>query len=382
MRGLRARFRVEGMRVERLLEMARGQGLPLYKIERRGADAVACECREDDFPAVRALAEERGYKVLPLPPRGLKRAQVALLARPGLLAGVLAFALVVTVAMRFVWRVEIEGAGKYAAETRVFLEERGVTVGALARRLSAAELQSALEWRLPGVAYVRVTLEGAVLRIAMFEGTEGSAPETAGAPGDVVAARDGVLHSLSVLAGTAQKKPGDIVRAGDVLILGQERGAGGEPVAVKARGEALARVWVRTSVRLPAYETLSAPTGRESERFLFITPWRTFASAPEPEYLAYDRELTALPLPGAWLPVQIARETRREVALSYAMRDPEACAREATEAAARRLHEKTAGYQMVDKWTDYSMIDRGFIEATATGEMLVDIARYAPYPSI
>ena len=64
-------------------------------------------------------------------------------------------------------------------------------------------------------------------------------PETAVLTGhaDVVAAEDGVIKRLTAFAGTPAVKEGDFVRAGQVLIEGQEMGK-----AVKARGEAAARV--------------------------------------------------------------------------------------------------------------------------------------------
>ena len=177
-------------------------------------------------------------------------------------------------------------------------------------------------------------------------------------------------------AGTPQAKPGDLVRAGQVLIRGEEKGAGGETRPVRARGEVMARVWISAAVRLPIKEYQSCPTGNQTERRLILTPFFSWALADEPAYLTADKRVATVPLGGAWLPVQLQREAFQEVYLEERERNLEDVKREGAKAALQRLDQLVIGEETVDKWLKFAMIERDTIEVEATAEVTRQIGRF------
>jgi hypothetical protein len=196
----------------------------------------------------------------------------------------------------------------------------------------------------------------------------------------VVAQRDGILVTLLPLAGTPVCKPGDMVRAGQVLISGWERGTGKEKIPVKARGIAMARGWVGAKVRIPLDEVHSEPTGRTYVSQAIQTPYFQVGTLETPEFLQYDRTVEQWPIGGVWWPVYLRRETFEEVALTVVPRDDAEVKAEAGLAALRSLSQKLgAGHEPVDKWVDYCMIEGRMLEATAIAEILADIALPKPW---
>ncbi len=180
---------------------------------------------------------------------------------------------------------------------------------------------------------------------------------------------------IATYAGTPQVRPGDLVRAGQVLIKGEERGDNGELRAVQARGEVMARVWVTAKARLPLTEYRSIPTGERTERRVIRTPFFDVSAEEEPAYLTADKSIEAMPLGGVFFPVQLLRVMYQEVSLEETERDLEDVKREGARAALQRLEQMVIHDETVDKWMKFSMIERDTIEVEAMAEVIRQIGR-------
>ncbi len=366
-----ARFSARGAGAEKLINAAYKRGVRLRLIRRQKDRSLTGYCRKSDAAALEAIAGETGFALEWRGGDAVFRAAAYLRFRPGLIVGAAILPLLVGFLMSFLWQVRVTNAAQYVGEVRLFLMENGVRPGRRLSELSAADLQAALEHRLPAVKWARVTLRGVVMTVDLTPGTN---RKDEAEDGDLVAAEGGLIVRVACFAGTPLVKPGEVVVPGQTLIQGRERGADGETVPVRARGEAIARVWTQARATVRLTETLSVETGREYERLLVETPFFSYAKAAPPDYLTSDvtRERTAL---GAFLPVYAVRETYRELALEYVPRDEAQCRREAAEIAEfLLLRALRADDEVVDKWVDYSMIGGGSITATATAETLRDVA--------
>ena len=315
-----------------------------------------------------------GYETSPAEPLGFLLLWQRLRRRAGLWTGVFLGTALLMWSLGYVWGIEVENAGPYAGEVRLFLEENGIKPGVRRTIVDLAALREGLEWRLPKVKWVRVEWAGVVLRLRLEEGTP--PPEQADpTPADVVAAEDGLLKRLTVYAGTPQARPGDLVKAGQVLIRGEERGKNGETVAVQARGEAVARSWITVRVRVPAVEYISSPTGRRQERRLIQTPAGRYCAEKEEDYLVCETDRRPVVLCGAWTPFLLTRETRTEVWLEKRDRDPDAVRAEGEEAALNALEKAAYPHEIVDKWFICGIVEGDAMIVTATAEIEKEIGR-------
>lgn len=373
---MQVRFRLEGLGAEKLLNAARQKGLTPVRAERGKNREIYLQCPKHTYPAFCELAREKGFAVGKAEPLGAYRLLLRLFSRRGLWVGAVLGMLLLVYAMGMLWQISIENAGPYEGEVRLFLKEMGVEIGMRRRDVDLAQLRERLEWRLPRVKWVQAEWQGVALRVRLETGTPPPEIQSAGAPGDVVAQEDGLLTRLTVYAGTPVAKAGDFVRAGEILIRGEEKGKAGEMIPVKARGEAIASSWVIARVQLPLDEMLSLPTGREKQARALATPFFSLATAGEPDFLTFDRETEILPLGGAWCPLWLERRRYIEVALEKSSREEEAVRQEGIKAALRMLYETQNPNEIVDKWVDFSMIEGDTIVVAVTAEISRDIGRY------
>ena len=373
-------FRMEGLSLERLLNLASEQNIMLQDLKRSGLKAVEGVCGEADYNRLFELAEQRGWKLTRLKHKRLSALLHWLKKRLAVAVGLVLCVGLATAALQLIWTIDILDAGPYESEIRLYMKEQDIHPFLWKRDVSLQDLVTSLEWRLPKVAWVQAYYRGAALVIRCVLGVPPPGVETDGGPGDVVAQRDGILVSLLPVAGTPMCKPGDLVRAGQVLISGWERGTGEVKIPVKARGTAMARGWVGAKVRIPLDEVRSEPTGRAAVGQVVQTPYFQVGELQTPEFLQSDRTVEIWPIGGAWWPVYLRRETFEEVALAAVPRNEADVKAEAGIAALRALSQKLgAGHEPVDKWVDYCMIEGRMLEATAIAEILADIALPKPW---
>ncbi len=370
------RFEISGLNLERFLNLMQKESIPLCSVSRRDGRTLLCECFSADLPQLKALAVEKGWRIANERAVGLSGKLHWLRRRPGVLAGLVIAVLMVCLSSQFIWRVEVTGAGAYRAEIETYLSQSGYRFGKPRNTVDARALEQALLYRYPELTWFQVRAVGMTLFVDVSPGVS-APPLLSNQPGDLTARRGGVVVSVRTFAGTAQVKPGDVVTAGQVLIQGSERTADGETVPVQARGIVLARCWEQHTVTLPVYDIQSEETGRETHFWRIHTPlWQQ--PIPGADYLAYNTYVTAMPLVGAFFPVQVQRVTQREVSMQYVPRDMHQVQNEAAQAALQELKNKHFGDEIIDKWVDYCMIEDGSLAATATVEWLMDIGGAPP----
>ena len=239
---LHHQFILTGLNLERFLNTLQKEEIALVSARRVDRRTLRCICRSTDLDRIAAIASDKGWRMEKAMPVGLGARIRRWLGRPGLLAGAVLAAVLLAVAMRFVWLIRIVDAGPYQADIAAYLSEEGIRPGMRKTETDATTLALLLQRRYPEVAWFRVYVTNVTLVVECTQGVPAPALPNA-QPCDLIAARDGVVQSVQVYGGTALVRPGDLVRKDQVLVRGEERGADGEMVPVAARGRVAARCW-------------------------------------------------------------------------------------------------------------------------------------------
>ena len=367
------RFTLTGLNLERFLNAAQKEGIALSSVQRMDGRTLNCRCHSADLPRLSALAQEKGWRMEQTAPCGLSAAFERTKRRPGIPLGILLALVTVFGLSRFIWQVDIHNAGPYRAEISAYLQECGYRPGTLRSSVHAKEIEQALTLRYPDLAWFHVYVTNVTLVVDVTSGV--SMPHLPSAEtGSVTAACDGIVDSIRVYAGTAQVKPGDAVRKGQVLIRGEERSSNGQLTSVQAEGVVMARCWYSCTVEIPLNEVHSSETGRENSQICLVTPRFSLPlQGTEPDFLAWNIYQSQLPLGGVFFPLAIQKTTFRETAMEYVPRNEQEVREEAAQAALKQLKTALFGDEIIDKWVDYCMIEGDTLAATATAERLMDI---------
>lgn len=271
-------MRVSGEWLERFLNLAISQGIYFWDVRRRDGQLTA-RMGVWAFHRIRPIARKSRCRV-----RITRRAGLPFLLRRAagrrlLLLSAAAMVLLLYISSSFIWVVEVRGL-KTLPEEKVFarLAGLGLRPGAYKGHLDPERLANALPLEMREIAWAGIHIEGTRAVVEVAEKTllpEQSRPE--GSPGDIVAARDGLITQILALAGEPLVRAGDTVRQGQVLIRGivnpwgegavPEKGAL-PPAPVRARGIVRARVWYDTYVEMPLVIKTAVRTGKVYSRRL------------------------------------------------------------------------------------------------------------------
>lgn len=375
MMALHRLIEAEGLNLERFIRQAAAQGVELRDMERAGGRRLTASVDVKSLPLLREMADKGGWRLKVGRLVGAGRQLSRLRARL-LLTAIAAVMLVLTwLGTQVMWHVQLVDAGAYTADIRQALLEMGIAAPMLRIQVDTAKIRDALEWRYPRIAWIECGWRGMAVVIRVVEGGVAEDVENGG-PCDVVAVRDGVVHSIVTRAGTPVVKAGEVVRAGQVLIRGEERTSGGEVRQVAARGTVMARVWEQTAVQTSLRQTETIYTGNTYVASTVVSPWFSLWQAEASGYEHADVSVKTTPLGGLFIPLWIQTETHYEADFRSVLNDYRSVLEKNNRAALLKLQEIAGGKEsLVDNWVNWSIIEDEILLSVATGEMLVDIAQ-------
>ena len=374
------RLRVEGAYPERLLQRCLTQGARFARVRRSGPRTLILDTDAHSAEIVLALCKRYGLNHRVLRHGGLSALLQKIRSRWTLALGLILCTALCWSFLSRIWRIDVRFTGSVPgseAALRRCIAEQGVRPGMAASAVDAERLQKCLLAEAGDYSFIGVRVQG--VRLLVEASPEVPAPEVyeISRARDLVAARDGVVESVTVHSGEASVKAGETVRMGQTLIRGEEDRSKEETNPVAALGEVIARCWYEGSAQAPLEKRIVTPTGRsETECRLALLGF----SAPITECEGYASETLdeeILPVVGLFLPLEVVRTTHSEVEERRENVDEAALEATLTALARAELQAKLTAdgidYELAAVWEDVSRSD-GMLRVRAVYEIFTDIA--------
>ena len=137
--------------------------------------------------------------------------------------GLIASLMIIILSSSIVWDVRIEGNERLTdAAIKRELEECGFSVGTSWIRADKSEIEARVLSDSADIGWININRRGTVAYVKVIEKEIIDAPKEDAELGysNIVATADCIIEEITVTKGQAAVKVGDVVRAGDVLILG------------------------------------------------------------------------------------------------------------------------------------------------------------------
>jgi len=350
---------VEGLMLERLIDRAVLEGARFSKVRRTGRRQLTIETDSRGAAAIKALAERYRLDCKIISLGGISAGMAWLKRRATVAAAFITAAALCALFFSHIWTIEIDliRGDSLPPGTESVLADSGILKGAYAGAADTA-LAAVRLMALEGCAHASVTRRG--VRVVVEIACEEPQPElySIESSGDLVAVRDGIVASVNVKSGTAMVKPGDTVRKGQVLIAGYERLSKESFREVGALGSVTARCWAEGEAESAVTAFEKRYTGRESTSASVACPWLDVPLTHGESYEFSDIRQERLNIGGLFIPLYIETVTRREYVLTPVRPDMDALkALLQAESEKNALQKVPESAEIIDKWTDFSMIE-------------------------
>ena len=259
-------FAGEGGFPERFINLCVKAHIPLWDLS-RADEQLTGKTTIRGYKHIRPIVHLSGVRVHITGKRGLPFWSARHRRRAGLIAGLLAAAVVIACLSVRIWTVSVTGNAEIPAETILAAaEELGVRVGAKRSDLDTAALAEALLDNVDGLSWAAVNIDNCRAVIEVRESTPAPEILDTQTPSNIIAGADGVLTKIEVYSGTAAAEPGSGVVQGDLLISGVVENADGSQTLHGAQGNVYAEVTENMSFSCPdaPFLRLSASATRYS----------------------------------------------------------------------------------------------------------------------
>ncbi len=204
-----------------MLTAVNRSGIAVYDVIYKSELCVCVRILRRDYRALQTLLERRGEAVKIQKREGLFWSLSSLRGRPVLLFGTVFILLLSLYLPTRILFVEVEG-NESVATTLILdkAEQCGIRFGASRIRVRSERMKNALLDAIPQLQWAGINTYGCVAVISVQERSTVTKQTQPHAVSSVVAARDGIIQSITVLQGNVLCRVGEAVKKGQTLVSG------------------------------------------------------------------------------------------------------------------------------------------------------------------
>lgn len=235
-------IRIEGLSLERLLNLALSKDIYLWDVKRLNYFQVEANVSIPGLNDIELLVTKLGLKLTILDIKGLPYLYEKIKRRKMFAFGFIFFIILMVFLSSFIFKIEINGLEQTPNDKIIeLLEKENIRLYTFKRKISTEDLELRILDKFDYFSFIEVRIKGTKLIIDLKE--EPIPPERIDKsyPSNIVARKKGVIEKIIVRNGSQVAKVGQIVRENQVLISGLIENENTEMFLVHSDGEVIAR---------------------------------------------------------------------------------------------------------------------------------------------
>ena len=313
---------VEGVFLERFINICRSKNIILWNIERKKSTIMHANISIADFRKIRRIAYKTKSIVKIREKKGLPFIFYRYKKRKIFLFCLLIMVLALIIFSQFLWNVElvIKDSEKLenvdGTEILQNLEDAGLKTGKLKKNINIANVVNSVRLKRNDIAWMGINLEGTNAIVEVVFSTEKPDIVNNNEYCNIVEDREGSIYKISAQNGTPQVKNGDLVRKGDVLIAGWIEGKFTGKELVHSRGDIKAKVWYSLKEKQDYTQLVKIETGAIEEKYAIkinnvqINLYKNKTSFEKSDQTVESKKLELFS--NFYLPLEIIKITNKE----------------------------------------------------------------------
>lgn len=259
---------VEGLKIERFINMAISNGIYIWDIKKRSYTSISAKIGLENFSKMREIVRRTDSTIEIVEKRGFPFLLKNLKRHKFFAAAVLALVVVIYIACAHIWMIEVVGAKKInPQEVLEIVKQEGLKEGVLKSKLDKHFIENRVMINLPQLSWIGIQIRGTKATIEIVEKRE--EPELINKTDacDIIAAKSGVIDKILVLNGDGAVKDGATVKKGQVLVTGTIIRENTETRYVHSLAQVRARTWYEDAEEMELQQIEFKQTGRKTTHY-------------------------------------------------------------------------------------------------------------------
>lgn len=275
---------------ERFVNLLWISGANIKNIHKKNITTIVMDISLKDFDKIEEIARKSNTKVKIIDRKGITFFLIRIRRRFALVGGVLIFAALLSYLSGFIWKVDIKTENNLTPyEIRQQLTAFGIVPGTRKSNVNIYELQDKMIKSNEDIMYFKAQIDGSRLLVSAYEKVPPPSVISDDLPCNLAAKKDGQVIRVFTSAGTSLVKSGDMVRAGQLIVKG-EQGKEGSIYTVHAKGEVYAKTYYDVSKEVPYMGVKKVRTGNKFENiYIEILGKRIYLKNSLNKFKSYDK---------------------------------------------------------------------------------------------
>ncbi|MGL4990867.1 MAG: sporulation protein YqfD [Sarcina sp.] len=219
------RVEVKIFKKENLLNILNNKSIKVKNIESKNAITLEFDIYYMDYEELCIIVKNLDGKIKIIS-NGKKLETAQKIKRNiGIFIGSFLFIIIIFGLSKFVWRIDIDSKDYLAPyEIRTYLNRLDIKPGVLKGKIDVYDIEKQIERNIEEIMWINIRIEGSTLKVRYEEKSLTSMnnenQDLVGS--DKIATMDGRIKRIYTTSGTARVKEGDVVKKGDILIVGEQ----------------------------------------------------------------------------------------------------------------------------------------------------------------
>ncbi|MBL4935168.1 sporulation protein YqfD [Clostridium sp. YIM B02515] len=236
---------------EKFLNLAWKNNIQIKNIRKRSITTIVMDINLKDFSLIEDIAQKTKSKIKIVNRKGVTFFLLKIRRRFALVGGVFIFVFILYFLSGFIWTIDIQTENNLSPyEIRQQLINYGVMPGIRKSKVNVYQLQDNMIKSNENIMYFNARVDGSRLYVKVIDKVTPPSIITDNEPCNLVAKKDGQIVRVYTSAGSPTVKKGDTVKAGDIIVKG-EQGKEGSTYTVHASGNVIARTFYEQIKEVP-----------------------------------------------------------------------------------------------------------------------------------
>ncbi len=310
-------IKVEGYFLERFINICISKKIFLWNMERKKSSLLYANISVNDYKKLKQIAKKTKVRVKIEAKKGLPFIIHRYRKRKIFLGLLVLVVIGLIITSNFIWNIDVNVNGEISKQEIIQeLNNQGLKVGSNKSKIDTNSIINKIRLNRDDIAWIGISLKGTNAIVEIKEADQ--APEILDESEfcNIISNKTAMITKINVQNGTANVKEGDIVKPGEIMVLGYVEGKYTGIRYVHAKADIEAKIWYSKKEKFYYNQQIKVPSGATEKKYTLninnfkINFYKTLSKFKKYDTINESKKLMLFS--NFYLPIEIIKTTNYE----------------------------------------------------------------------